>query len=1051
MIKKKNFGPQPYFLIIVFPWFICLQNVAGFNHPEISWRTAESDHFTVHFYENTEPFVSPAIAIAEEVYPPLNEIYGFITSKKINLVLADYDDFTNGFTDWLGGGIIIWTPDGAFPFRGNTTWLRNVLTHELTHLVTMRKRPGMQMMDLNVTATIVNPGMELQIGRTLPTMNFFPNWFAEGLAQIGAYRHGCDCWDNRRDMVLRCAALNGSLLSLDHMGVFTHDQQGNEMVYNQGFSLAMHIEKQVGSEEIHRLLRAESDPCRPFAQFDAGVATTFSRRQIESYYREWRDSLSQAARKAIPLQPTETHSIWRNGKINMQPRSMMNRGYKGWLTSNGDDSYRTDLVIFKKGITQPVRTIKHAESSWEFSPSGDAVYYVNSFYPGAHGSYFKELYRCDLETGKTERLTRNGRIYAVAASPSGQELTAIRFRGDRFSLERFDLATRVFTEINTGNPGDPFIALDYDPNNESRLIVERVVRGRSALYLIDLGKKNMQRISPGTGQEQSPQWGTNNRIYFSADYDGIFNIYSILPDGTDLMRYTTVVGGAFDPQSDEETQALYFSEYTSAGYGIVTVPLECAAYSVPRGKHCAFLPLTGYSGGLSVSRPYGLRMLRAYWESKIDFVSNGSNGGAVNEWMLDIGVLRTQTDALNRFFLFTGADAATQGVMGQSLLSNGERLHLNENRVREQGNRLNRWVRYIDSSAAMSHTQIDRIKRRVQPDLPQTESNDPGSQSENSTGGASPLLFFVPQIGIASTAFPSSLQLSSMLQTLNMFPTILSTQLDLTQQTTRSTYAGLSFVTELIIPKLLARAMRESDTVMRNLDETLTIAPAGAALPLWFGWQDMGYYNEDISYNGNGLWSAKLSITPSYMISIIDSGRASFDSSAVKGISAVAEFFHGFPIDKYTGIPVSVSTGLYYYKFPVNATWFEKFDLDGNSDIYVTGNAMASLNFPLFRQINTGRRLFFDALYGRIGYNLLVEANRAFMVKTQDQGDDWATFIGRSLTTNDSDNGLRVAHWIFLGGTINTVSEYIFNGGINLIVAYDILSQGAAISVSGLF
>jgi hypothetical protein len=135
----------------------------------------------------------------------------------------------------------------------------------------------------------------------------------------------------------------------------------------------------------------------------------------------------------------------------------------------------------------------------------------------------------------------------------------------------------------------------------------------------------------------------------------------------------------------------------------------------------------------------------------------------------------------------------------------------------------------------------------------------------------------------------------------------------------------------------------------------------------------------------------------------------------------------------------------------VNGTWFEKIDLDGNSDLYATVNAMASLNFPLFRQINTGRRLFFDALYGRIGYNLLVEANRAFMVKTQDQGDDWAPFIGRSLTTNDSDNGLRVAHWIFLGGTINTVSEYIFNGGITLIVAYDILSQGAAISVSGLF
>jgi hypothetical protein len=1049
MNKKK----QHLFQIIIAAFTILtitiFRNASGFNHPEIKWRTVTSDHFAFHFYDNTEPFVSPAIAVAEEVYPGLNEVYGFFTTKKIDIALADYDDYANGFADWLGNGIMIWTPDAAFSFRGNTTWLRNVLTHELTHIISMRKAQGMQMVDFNVSATILRPGLMAQAGRALPAMNFFPNWFAEGLAQIGAFRNQCDCWDSRRDMVLRCAALDGSLLSLDQMGVFTHDQLGNEMVYNQGFSLTMHIEKQVGSGEIHRVLRQENGPWRTFALFNAATASSFNGRRVESFYSEWRDSVLQEARRAIPVQPTPTHIVWQNGRIQAQPRSATNSRYQGWLTSNGDDSYRTDLIIFQKDVARPVRTIKHAESSWDFSATGDAVYYVSSYYPGRHGSFFKELYRCNLDSGKKERLTRNGRIYAVAASPSGNELAVIRFKGDRFSLERYDLASRVFSLIDKGNPGDPFISLDYDPANGSHLIVERVVNGRSALYRVDLEKNTTVRISTGSGQEQSPCWAPDNRIYFSADYDGINNIYSILPDGADLMRYTSVVGGAFDPQTDENAQALCFSEYSSAGFRIVKAPLVGSSYSIPRSRHCAFLPLKGYQGGISAARPYGLRMLRAYWESKLAYISDKRTGSTADSWLLDIGMTRVQNDALNRFFLFTGADIAAEGVAGQSALNVAEKRPLTTHLLLEHGERFKQWVRSIDSSAAMPYTRVDRLQRHVQPALPKVASHSSEDESGGDPGG--PALFVVPQAGIASTALAPTIQAAAMLQTMNISPQILSTQIDVAQQTSRATNAGCSFVSELIIPKLLVRSMRENDSAAAALDDSIKIAPAGAALPLWFGWQDMGYYNEDISYNGNGLWSAKLQMTPSYMISLVDSNEELNYSRAVKGISGMAEFFHGFPVTKYSGIPLSLSAGMYYYDFPVNGTRLETFDLEGNSDLYVSASSALSFNFPLFRRIDAGRRIFFDALYGRIGYNLTAVANHEFLIKVQERGDGWRQFMGRSMTTFQADSGLYVAHQIFLGGTINTVSDFIFSGGINVIVAYDILSKGTGLLISGIF
>ena len=107
----------------------------------------------------------------------------------------------------------------------------------------------------------------------------------------------------------------------------------------------------------------ENSPWSPFALLNAAAGSSFNGRRIESFYAQWRDSVLQEARRAIPVQPTQTHIVWQNGLLQSQPRIAANGGRRGWLTSNGDDSHRTDLVVFQKDITRPVCTIKHAESS----------------------------------------------------------------------------------------------------------------------------------------------------------------------------------------------------------------------------------------------------------------------------------------------------------------------------------------------------------------------------------------------------------------------------------------------------------------------------------------------------------------------------------------------------------------------------------------------------------------------------------------------------------------------------------------------------------------
>ena len=101
---------------------------SAFNHPEIEWKSVSTEHFRINFYDATEPVVYATWKIAEETYQALIQYYGYVLKDRINITLADYDDYSNGMAGWTEANIVIWVPDSRFDLRSSTTWLRNVIT-----------------------------------------------------------------------------------------------------------------------------------------------------------------------------------------------------------------------------------------------------------------------------------------------------------------------------------------------------------------------------------------------------------------------------------------------------------------------------------------------------------------------------------------------------------------------------------------------------------------------------------------------------------------------------------------------------------------------------------------------------------------------------------------------------------------------------------------------------------------------------------------------------------------------------------------------------------
>ena len=127
-----------YFSIIIFFSFSLLFSQIQYNHPEFNWHTFDTEHFKVHFHDETESTAREAATVAERIYGKITTLYDFEPSGKTHLILIDPDDYSNGAAYYYDNKIMIWASPLDFELRGSHRWLQNVIAHEFTHIVALQ-------------------------------------------------------------------------------------------------------------------------------------------------------------------------------------------------------------------------------------------------------------------------------------------------------------------------------------------------------------------------------------------------------------------------------------------------------------------------------------------------------------------------------------------------------------------------------------------------------------------------------------------------------------------------------------------------------------------------------------------------------------------------------------------------------------------------------------------------------------------------------------------------------------------------------------------------
>ncbi len=574
--------------IAIFLCLTVLMILAGpaqaYNRHELKWRTIDGVHFRVHYHKGAERTAQMAAQIADEIYEPITNLYDHPLDKVVDLVILDTDDYANGLTYYYQNKIEIYATQMDWELRGTHNWLRNVITHEFTHMVTLqllRKFPGwlpavyIQHIgyEEEKRPDVISGYPNTMISYPLPG-TVVPLWFAEGVAQFQAPGLEFESWDTHRDMLLRMAALGDGLLSYDEMGSLVKGGLGSEMVYNQGYSLTTYIAQQYGVEKLEDLCRATRSPLR--WTFSSAIKRTMGKSGPQ-LYDEWHQKILeqyQDQQQVVEKNLAEGHRVTEKGWMNHYPVWSPDGSRLAFLSNRGSAYQIMSLYLMDTETEETEMVAGGLRSAPSWSPNGSQIIYSKRIEPNKYGYHLNDIYRYDLESKEEKRLTHGLRGFDPVWSPDGQSILVVLNADGSHNLALLDADGQLIRTLTENDDGTQYYQPSWSPDGK-QILVSRFDGRHRDLILIPVDGGEPRILVGGLEDERDACWQPDGQgVYYVSDRSGIFNLYRCDLQGDNIEQVSNVIGGAFAPDPSPDGKTLAYAGYTSEGYQIFFLPID---------------------------------------------------------------------------------------------------------------------------------------------------------------------------------------------------------------------------------------------------------------------------------------------------------------------------------------------------------------------------------------------------------------------------------------------------------------------------------------------
>ena len=589
------------------------------NQSDIKWKTAGTKHFQFIYPQEYTEHASRLSSYAEAVYDSVVNRYKKDLPGRVNAVLNNAL-YSNGSAVPSENAVNLWLTNWDFKVRSSHGWLADVITHEFSHLVSIENgskiKPSIYGIQIGYT-DYYNERTTSDFATLIP-FTLQPLWFAEGTAQFESSRMGFDAWDTHRDMLLRVAALNDTLLPLEYMHDFSDNSLFAELgPYTQGFSLVLYIAKHYGEDAVPKIWTELSKFYR--VTLDGALKKVIGigekelyeawKKEITEAYKAQRDSLGPL----VEGKKITADAFWQDFPVVAGKHLYGVSNFGGpWFdgavfkmplepdSSAADTTAKADEKI--DGIEIGQISIEEEESDstidindyaksgfrakkpwfdkgidvYDAPEKGPILAYVTFQNRDKDGHAHFDIAVSDTNKNKLNLTYLVDAVYP-AFSPKGNEVAFVRREpfSTRFVLSKVPF-TADFSEYTAEDPIDIYVpdakfryyniySPRYSPDG-SRIAFSFFDDVHRGIAVIDADGKNMKVVSTEGYDERDVNWIDDSKIVFASNRNGIFNLIEKNIDTGNERPLTNVVGGAFTPVLAGDT--LYFTQYDKDGFSL---------------------------------------------------------------------------------------------------------------------------------------------------------------------------------------------------------------------------------------------------------------------------------------------------------------------------------------------------------------------------------------------------------------------------------------------------------------------------------------------------
>ncbi len=541
------------------------QNI--YHDPNISWDTIKSEHFNVHVPAEHIKLGLKIIDICERVYPIVSNSLDY-NPKLTHVIVHTENDESNGITSsfpWRME-LFVTTPQSVITGK-NITWLENLILHEFTHIVHLRKHKGISSLtkpflgDFNAIWQMITPV-----------------WFTEGIATLNETRLGSGGRGRNPHFWMQMASpiFNDNPWKLDNTNYYSRKKLPTTLMpYISGYYIMDDVRRDFGEYVWGRILNRYSS--YPMFGFKNAVKSVAGRNVNFIYDEVVNEFKTQESSSSI----NHDFKIWFDSDLiegQYSPR---------WFNEN-------NILFYQKGInkTQKIvkvnrsgevkdlleRKVSNLDNSFTFN---DNVIYTSEQHidPRYSATKYLDLHSYDLNNNSNKRLTHKKRLYSIDISYDNAILIGVQtfLPYNRLSLidsENGDILQNInFDKFTVLNPR-------WSPSGNQIAITLQDSVGTVNIAVYDLTLNKWRYLyQPNLNQDNHPCWSLDEKyIYFSSNQSGIFNIWAVNVRTGERWMITDVELGAYTPDVSPTGNEIAFSVYTANGFRIVTQNLDISTW-----------------------------------------------------------------------------------------------------------------------------------------------------------------------------------------------------------------------------------------------------------------------------------------------------------------------------------------------------------------------------------------------------------------------------------------------------------------------------------------